>query len=223
MKKHPAEKVNFRQGVAAGIGVLSINLSTVLGFVSPRVLSLLEIFPGENKAVIGAMKKWGEESLAALDFLRCAIDKRNMLLPKFRKIGYTLSTAVPDEVEGQKIDSVIVEKDRVRISFPSMRGVPVTEKWKNGRKSFSTPSFWRIEIDLNRSRCLARFEIYGCYKSDDQWLGVWRPKTSKKLGPIIKTIQINSDFDLCEIVRQTGVAKNVLVSHLAQVKRLLKV
>lgn len=223
MKKHPAEKVDFRQGVVAGIGVLSINLSTVLGFVSPRVLSLLEIFSGENKAVIGAMKKGGKDSLVALDILRRAINKRNALLPKFKKIGYTLSTAVPDEVEGKKIDSVIVEEDRVRISFPSMRGVPVTEKSKNGRKFFSVPSFWRIEINLSRERCLVGIEMYGSYKSDDQWIGVWRPKTSMKIGPVIKTIRINSDLDLCEIVRQTGVAKNVLMSHLAQAKRLLKV
>lgn len=220
MNNVPAEKVDFRQGVVAGIGVLSINLSTVMKLVSPQTLDLLEIFPGDKKSVIGAM---GEKSLEALESLRRAIDRRNMFLPRFKKIGYTLSSSVPEEIAGKKIDFVIVEDGRVRISFPSQRGVPVTEKSKNGRKFFSTPSFWRIEIDLSHTRCLMSFEMYGCYKNDDQWLGTWRPKTSRVSGPVIKILTINSDRDLREVVRQTGVAKNVLRNHLAQAKRLLNV
>lgn len=223
MNNIPAGKVDFRQGVVAGIGVLSINLSTVTKLVAPQTLGLLEVFPGDKKSVVGAMKSGGEESLKALDALRRAIDNRNVFLPRFKKIGYTLSASVPDEVEGKKIDFVIVEGDWVRISFPSIRGVPVTEKWKNGKKFFSTPSFWRIEIDLSRTRCLISFEMYGCYKIDDQWLGVWRPKTSRVSGPVVKVLRINSDRDLREIVRQTGVAKNVLKNHLAQAERLLNV
>lgn len=223
MKKNPSEKVNFRQGVVAGVGILSINLSTVTKLVTPQTLSLLEVFPGDRKSVVGAMKIGGEKSLEALDELRCAIDERNVLLSRFKRIGYTLSAAVPEEVEGEKMEFVIVDDGRVRISFPSMRGVPVVEKLKNGRKVFSIPSFWRIEIDLNRMRCLVRFQIYGCYSGNGQWFGVWKPKISSKSGPVIKTVQINSERDLHEVVRQTGVSKSTLASRLAQAKRLLNV
>ena len=107
-------------------------------------------------------------------------------------------------------------------SFPSRRGIPVTERVRNGVRTFSVPSFWIIEINfLSKDECFVRLQVYGCYKNNTEWFGVWKPKVSKKFGTVIEIVYLRHERDYNEIIRKTRVSKRTLINRLAQAKRLL--
>jgi hypothetical protein len=181
----------------------------------------LVVFSGKEKAVIGAMKDGGPESFAALDTVCNLIGRRNFGKPAWNRINFSFSLAVPDTVDGKKLESIVIEPEagRATISFPSQSGVPTTQRWEDGSKVFSTPSFWRIELTLSQVSAKAKAEFYGYYHSADsggRTKGEWKLKCSGKAGrPIVKYFDLAEDSGISDLVRTTGISAGEIRKKIA--------
>lgn len=216
-----ADRSSFRRGVGAGIGVLTACLPAIRNLVPEEVMGRLVIFAGKEKAVIGAMKDGGPESFAALDTVCNLIGRRNFGKPAWNRINFSFSLAVPESIAGKKLESIVVEPEagRAIISFPSQSGVPTTQRWEDGDKVFSTPSFWRIELVLSHGSARAKAEFYGYYHnagSGGRANGEWKPKCSGKAGrPIVKHFNLAEDSGISDLVRTTGVSAGEIRKKIA--------